>query len=155
MTDGMMNGWVEQAVKHDMFSIRSGRPGKVPSDHERHSSSIVDIFRSFNQSVDQILQLKWADDLQHAKFMTALSRIVGNGLARYCEILEQKFTREMDRLSPEQEAAASRSRQEKWMQLAKEAWSNRDKIEPFQFFPEVCQRAPFYLFAPSVDINRG
>ncbi|KAI9884097.1 MAG: hypothetical protein M1823_004127 [Watsoniomyces obsoletus] len=136
MTDGMMVGWVEQAVKHDLFSVRPGPPDDTPSDDDRHSPSIVDVFRSFNQSIDQILQLHWADELQHAKFMTAISKAVGGGLARYCEILEQRFTREMDRLTPEQEAAANRGRQEKWMQLAKEAWANKEKIEPFQFYPQ-------------------
>ena len=69
--------------------------------------------------------------------MTALAKIIGAGITRYCEIAEQKFIREMDRLTPEQEAASNQSRQEKWMQLAKDAWSNKEKIEPFQFFPEV------------------
>jgi hypothetical protein len=43
----------------------------------------------------------------------------------------------MDRLSPAQEAAAAKTKQEKWMQLAKDAWNNKEKIEPFQFYPEV------------------
>ncbi|KAA8576637.1 hypothetical protein EYC84_006726 [Monilinia fructicola] len=109
----------------------------IPSDDERHSVSIIDIFRLFNQMADQIFQLNWADPIQHAKFMTALSKSFGIGLARYCEVIEQKFSKEMDRLSPAQEAAASQSKQEKWMQLAKEAWNNKEKIEPFQFYPEV------------------
>lgn len=133
-----MLDWVDQAVKQDHFHVRTqGATNHTPTNDERHSVSIIDIFRSFNQTIDQIVQLHWGNELHHARFMTALARIIGNGLARYCEILEQKFTREMDRLSPEQEAAASRTRQEKWMQLAKDAWSNKEKIEPFQFFPEV------------------
>jgi hypothetical protein len=68
--------------------------------------------------------------------MTSLSKAIGNGIARYCEIVEQIFTKEMDRLSPEQEAAATQTRQEKWMQLAKDTWNNKEKIEPFQFYPE-------------------
>ena len=138
LMDEKVVGWVDQAIRHDDFKVRSGPGQEPPSDDDRHSTSVVDVFRSFNQSVDQIVQLNWADELQHAKFMTAMSRTIGLGVTRYCEIVEQRFSKEMDRLTPEQEAAASRSRQEKWMQLAKEAWSNKDKIEPFQFFPEVC-----------------
>ncbi|RAL63192.1 hypothetical protein DID88_004271 [Monilinia fructigena] len=127
---------VDQAIKQDQFQVRSDHPDNVPSDDERHSVSIIDIFRLFNQMADQIFQLNWADPIQHAKFMTALSKSFGIGLARYCEVIEQKFSKEMDRLSPAQEAAASQSKQEKWMQLAKEAWNNKEKIEPFQFYPE-------------------
>lgn len=137
MTDEKMIGWVEQAIRQDNFAVRSERPHGSLSDDERHSVSVIDVFRSFNQSIDQIIRLRWNDELQHAKFMTALARTVGNGVARYCEVVEQKFAKEMDRLSPEQEAAANRSRQEKWVQLAKEAWSNKEKVEPFQFFSEV------------------
>ena len=43
----------------------------------------------------------------------------------------------MDRLSPEQEMALQQTRQEKWMKMAKEAISSKEKIEPFQFFPEA------------------
>ena len=137
ITDSTILTWVDGAVKQDDFKVRKKGAEDIPTDDERHSLSIIDIFTSFNQTIDRITQLNWDDDLQYAKFMTALSRTVGAGLARYCEIVEQKFLREMDRLTPEQEAAANQSRQEKWMQLAKDAWANKEKIEPFQFFPEV------------------
>ncbi|KAI9825638.1 MAG: hypothetical protein M1832_000982 [Thelocarpon impressellum] len=136
MTDEKITDWVEQAVKQDDFRVRTEHEDQIPTDDERHSVSVIDIFRSFNQSIDQIAQLNWDDDLQYAKFMTALSKTIGAGLMRYCDILEQRFTKEMDRLTPEQEATAGQTRQERWMQLAKDAWNNREKIEPFQFFPE-------------------
>lgn len=136
MTDANLVGWVENAVKQDSFSLGSEHPDQILMDDERHSVSVVDIFRSFNQSIEQIVNLNWDDDLQYAKFMTTLSKAIGVGLSRYCELVEQKFSKEMDRLTPEQEAAARQTRQEKWMQLAKDAWSNKEKIEPFQFLPE-------------------
>ncbi|KAF2276935.1 uncharacterized protein EI97DRAFT_489478 [Westerdykella ornata] len=133
-TDANIVGWVENAFKADLFKIESQNPD--PSDDERHSVSVVDIFRSFNQSVQQIISLNWDDDLQYAKFMTALSKSIGRGLARYCELLEQKFSKEMDRLTPEQEAAARQTRQEKWISMAKDFYGQKDTIEPFQFWPE-------------------
>lgn len=142
-TDKLFVGWVENAVKQDNFSVRTEQPHQVPTDDQRHSLSVMDIFRSFNQAIETIVQLNWDDDLQYAKFMTAISKSVGAGVARYCELLEHKFTREMDRLTPEQEAAARQTRQEKWIQMAKDTWSNKEKIEPFQFFSEVCR--PFFL----------
>lgn len=137
ITGEAIGSWVDEAVKQDNFQVRPTSPGHIPSEDERHSVSVIDIFTSFNQTIDRIVQLNWDDDLQYAKFMTALAKVVGNGIARYCDVLEQRFSKEMDRLTPEQEASANQTRQEKWMQLAKDAWSNKEKIEPFQFLPEV------------------
>lgn len=137
MTGEAIPSWVDEAVKQDNFKARTSTSGQIPTEEERHSVSVIDIFTSFNQTIDRIVQLNWDNDLQYAKFMTALAKVVGNGIARYCDVVEQKFSNEIDRLTPEQEASANQTRQEKWMQLAKDAWSNKEKIEPFQFFPEV------------------
>jgi hypothetical protein len=135
VTDANLIGWVENAFKADQFQIESQNP--VPDDEERHSVSVVDMFRSFNQSIEQIVGLNWDDDFQYAKFMTAVSKSIGIALARYCELVEQKFGREMDRMTPEQEAAARQTRQEKWITMAKDLYTQREKVEPFQFYPEV------------------
>lgn len=123
-------------MKQDSFTVRTESPNEIPTEDQRHSVSVIDIFSSFNQTIDRIVRLNWDDDLQYAKFMTALAKVVGMGIARYCELVEQKFTREMDRLIPEQQATASQSTQEKWLRIAKDTWTSKDKIEPFQFFPE-------------------
>lgn len=129
--------WVEQALRQDAFAIRANESIEFAPDELKHSVSVIDIFRSFNQVAEQLIQLGWDDDFQYAKFMTALSKSIGKGVAIYCESLEQLFTKEMDRLSPEQEAALHKTTQEKWMQMAKDAWTNKEKMEPFQFLPEV------------------
>lgn len=134
MTDQNLVGWVDNAFKADQFQIQSQNP--VPADDERHSVSVVDIFRSFNQSIEQIAGLNWDDDVQYAKFMTAASKSIGIALARYCELVEGKFGREMDRLTPEQEAASRQTKQEKWISMAKDLYMQKEKIEPFQFYPE-------------------
>ena len=136
MTEASIADWVNQAIKQDNFHVRS-EGSDIPTEDQRHSVSVIDIFSSFNQTIDKIVELKWDDDLQYAKFMTSLARIVGAGITRYCEVVEQKFSKEMDRLTPEQEAARNKSTQEKWLSLAKDAWNNKEKIEPFNFFPEV------------------
>jgi hypothetical protein len=135
MTDKNLIGWVDNAVKADQFQIQSQNP--IPSDDERHSVSVVDVFRSFNQSIEQIAALNWDDDVQYAKFMTAVSKSIGIALARYCELIEQKFAREMDRLTPEQEAAARQTKTQQYLSMAKEMYNQKDRIEPFQFYPEV------------------
>ncbi|KAF2402012.1 hypothetical protein EJ06DRAFT_555612 [Trichodelitschia bisporula] len=130
MTESSITGWVEGAVKQDNFEITPN------NDDQRHSVSVVDIFRSFNECIEQVAQLNWDDDLQYAKFMTAMAKAVGLGIAKYCDLVEQIFAKEMDRLTPEQEAERQQSRQERWMQLAKDAWANKERVEPFQFLPE-------------------
>ena len=138
MTDNKVMDWVEQAIKKDHFTVRADDSTEVAPEEYRHSVSVIDIFRSFNQVVEQFVRLEWDDDFQYAKFMTALSKTMGKGVSKYCESLEQMFAKEMDRLSPDQEAAMNQTAQEKLVQLAKEAWTSKEKIEPFQFFPEVC-----------------
>lgn len=144
MTEAAIVDWVDQAVKQDPFTVRTEHSN--PTEDLRHSVSVIDIFSSFNQTINRIVQLKWDDRLQYAKFMTSLAKVIGIGIARYCELLEQKFTREMDRLTPEQEAAANQTKQEKWLRIAKDAWNNKEKIEPFHFFPEVCALSPYRVY---------
>lgn len=137
LTDQSVMEWVNQAIRQDQFTVHGGElTGVVPEDN-RHSVSVIDIFRSYNQVVENLIGLEWDNDLQYAKFMTALSNSMGKGVAKYCESLEQMFAREMDRLTPEQEAALNQTTQEKLMQFAKDTWTNKDKIEPFQFSSEV------------------
>jgi SOS response regulatory protein OraA/RecX len=137
LTDQKVMEWVEQALRQDGFAVQSSNSAELVDENARHSVSVIDIFRSFNQVIEQMAELDWADEFQYAKFMTALSKSIGRGVARYCEAVEQMFAKEMDRLSPDQEAALNQTAQEKFMQFAKEAWTNKEKIEPFQFFPEV------------------
>ncbi|RMZ78361.1 hypothetical protein DV738_g3841, partial [Chaetothyriales sp. CBS 135597] len=136
ITEEQVIGWVANAVGQDDFSVRTKEAGQVPTEDQRHSVSVIDIFKSFNQIVEQVAQLNWDDDLTYAKFMTAVAKAVGNGVTKYCDLVDQMFSKEMDRLTPEQEAAATMSRQEKWMQLAKDAWNNTQRVEPFQFYPQ-------------------
>ncbi|KAL7275660.1 hypothetical protein RUND412_001393 [Rhizina undulata] len=139
ITDSKVIGWVDNAIKEDSFVITvREEQGREPTDEERHTVSVVDIFRSFNQTVETLTKLEWKDDLQYARFMTSLSKTLGSGIARYCEVVEKLFAHEMDRQTPEQEAAANQTRQQKWLAMARDAWSNKDKIEPFQFAPESC-----------------
>ncbi|KAJ5175530.1 uncharacterized protein N7482_001407 [Penicillium canariense] len=136
LTDQSVMEWVDQSIRQDAFTVRGGGTGAVVPEDNRHSVSVIDIFRSFNQVVENLIGLEWDDDLQYAKFMTALSNSIGKGVAKYCESLEQMFAREMDRLTPEQEAVLNQTTQEKLMQFAKDTWTNKVKIEPFQFSSE-------------------
>ncbi len=135
--DDKMEGFVDGAIKQDLFKVRTRHEGDIPTDDERHSVSIIDIFTLFSQTIDQMLQLNWSDENHVARFMTALAKSFAAGIGRYCEIVEQQFAREMDRQSAQEAAAASKTAQERFLQYAKDAWNARDKIEPFQFYPTV------------------
>ncbi|KAI1333303.1 hypothetical protein F5Y16DRAFT_9347 [Xylariaceae sp. FL0255] len=130
--------FVGQAIKQDQFQTRGQGTGQAPLDSERHSHSIIDMFQLFHQTADQIFQLEWDNDVHYARFMTALSKIFANGIAQYCEVVDSRFVKEMDTPRPnEQEAAASaQTAQGRFMQYAKDAWNTKEKIEPFQFYPE-------------------
>ncbi|KAJ5605100.1 hypothetical protein N7510_010254 [Penicillium lagena] len=136
LTDQSVLEWVNQATRQDAFIVRADQMNDMASEDARHSVSAIDIFRSFNKVVEDLVHLEWDDDFQYAKFMTALSSSISKGVAKYCETLEQIFSREMDRLTPDQEAALNQTTQEKLMQFAKDTWTSKEKIEPFQFSSE-------------------
>jgi hypothetical protein len=143
-TDSKIIDWIEGAVAHDDFQVRQDpkdkEQGLPPKDDERHSQSSSDVYRIFNQSIEQIVKLEWDDDLQYAKFMTAMSKSISKGIARYCELLEKKFAKEMDRQTPEQEAKAQQTQRDKWISAARDFYATGgrggEKIEPFQFWAE-------------------
>lgn len=143
--DSKVLGWVEAATRQDTHMLQWPEGEEIGE--KRHTSSVVDIFRSFNQSIDAIKKLEWQNEYQYAKFMTILSKILGKGIMRYCEELECLFTHEMTRKTPEEEAAATQTRQQKWMAMAKEAWSNKEKVEPYQFALESCLKLNNIEFA--------
>lgn len=145
-TASRMVGLVEAAIKQDQFQIRGDNPNLMPRDDQRHSVSIIDMFMLFNQTVDQVCKLQWDNDEHHARFMTALAGTFSEGIGKYCETVEQRFTKEMDRPTAEELAAQNMTTQEKWMQYAKDAWTSREKPEPFHFYPEVSSDA-LNLFA--------
>lgn len=135
-TNAQVIEWVEQSIKNDDFQTRNENKQLSPTEDQRHSTSVLDVFRFFNQVVDQIKHLNWRDELALAKFMTALAKALSQGITRYCEVVDDMFSKEMDRLTPEQRAAQNSTRQEKYMKMAKEVWLQDNKMEPFQFYPE-------------------
>jgi hypothetical protein len=137
VAESKMDDHIVEAVKQDKFTVRTKSPEDVPSDSQRHSVSIIDVFTLFNQTAEQIFQLGWDNDVHYARFMTALARVFANGIGRYCELVWEIFQKEMDRPSAQEVAMASMSAQEKFLQYAREAWNNKEKVEPFQFYAEV------------------
>lgn len=136
--ESKMEDYVQESIKQDNFHVRTQNPEATPTDAERHSVSIIDLFTLFNQTVDQVFQLGWDDDVHHAKFMTALAKAFAAAIGRYCEIVEHDFAIEMNKPREEAEVAEAKTAQEKFMKYAKDAWNTKDRIEPFQFYAQVC-----------------
>ncbi|KAK6522531.1 hypothetical protein TWF281_001974 [Arthrobotrys megalospora] len=123
--------WVDNALKGEEFKVKSEN-GTMAND--RHSISVEDVFRSFIQNIKALKDLNWADEYQEAKFFTALAKSIGTGLMYYCEKVENMFTQEMDRVTPEQEAARNKTQKEKLLAY----FNSKEKVDPFNFLPETC-----------------
>lgn len=135
LAEGRMVEFVENAIRQDTFQMRSKEPS--PPDDQRHSVSIIDLFSLFSTSQRQVDELEWNNELHIAQFMTTLAHGFATGLERYCEEVGKMFAADLDRLSPEEIAAASRTAQEKFLQYAKDAWNTKEKPQPFQFSAKV------------------
>ncbi|KAJ0355121.1 hypothetical protein COL154_000712 [Colletotrichum chrysophilum] len=135
----MMVDFVGNAINIDDFEVRKRSPDDIPSDAERHSLSIIDMFMFFRQTTEQVYQLEWDSDVHHARFMTALARSFAAGIGQYCEEVEKMFAKEMDRPTAQDEAAANKTTQEmfkQYAQIARDAWNSKEAPEPFQFYPQ-------------------
>jgi hypothetical protein len=128
---------VENAIKQDKFQVRDDSADEPPPDSQRHSVSIIDVFRLFRETADEVFNVGWDNDVHYARFMTTLARSFSLGIGRYCEVVWERFSKEMDRPSAQEIAAAQMTAQEKFLQMAKDAWNTKERVEPFQFYPEV------------------
>lgn len=121
--------WVTSSVSTDIFKIENPEHGC--------SVSILDLFKSFNQTVDVIINMKWPDPYQNARFMTSLSQTVSKGLDQYCNMIEELFMHEM--FPPEtEEPAHPQAKQPYWLVKAKMTIAGDKKVEPFLIKPQTC-----------------
>jgi hypothetical protein len=132
-----MEALIENAVKQDQFQLVSNKPDGYVEDSARHSTSIVDMFSLFNQTLKSVEDLKWRAPVHVARFKKALSKSFAAGIVRYCEIVESRFVKEMDRETAQEVVATTKTAQEKFLQYARDALTTKERIEPFQFYPEV------------------
>ncbi|CAG8512939.1 13450_t:CDS:10 [Ambispora leptoticha] len=127
MTDNKTPEWVHSAISVDEF--------KPISSTDRNSSSVVDLFTSFNQTIEFLKRLNWPNEYQFARFMTSLSRTICKALEQYCTKMEVLFRADM---FPEEERAQETQKQSAWYVRAKTAIASDEKIIPFDFKPELC-----------------
>ncbi|KZT37680.1 hypothetical protein SISSUDRAFT_987298 [Sistotremastrum suecicum HHB10207 ss-3] len=127
VTDNRTLQWVQNAVAADKFE---------PEEGSTTSSSIVDLFDSLRSPISFLLDLKWPDGYQNARFFTGLSKSISKAVEHYCRSIEELFMAEMfprptDHLQPQKQSA--------WLEKAKQTIQiGEKKIEPFSFQPASC-----------------
>ncbi|CAG8562263.1 3276_t:CDS:10 [Acaulospora colombiana] len=109
-TKSKTSDWVTTAINVDEF--------KAVSTTDTHSSSVVDLFTSFNQTIDFIKKLDWPNKYQSALYMTSMSGAISEALEKYCDAIEERFKKEM---IPEEDAEHAMSKQSNWYIKAKNA----------------------------------
>jgi hypothetical protein len=146
--DEQMDVLIDNAIKQDQFQLVSSKPDGYVEDSARHSTSIVDVFSLFNQTLKSVEDLKWQDPIHVARFKKTLSKSFAAGIGRYCEVVESRFAKEMDRQTAQEMVATTKTAQEKFLQYARDALTAKERIEPFHFYPEVrkrCSPKPPYI----------
>ncbi|BGP51587.1 hypothetical protein JCM10450v2_007535 [Rhodotorula kratochvilovae] len=128
-TDTQTSEWVNRAIGKDRFE---------PEETATHSSSIVDLIDSCKAPVDFILNLKWPNEFEHAKFLTGLSRTIAKSIEQYANQLEAMFVDEMFPRKTDEPPTQDVARPSAWLTKAKMVVQGDKKIEPFVFTPASC-----------------
>ncbi|KAJ3381727.1 hypothetical protein HDU84_004891, partial [Entophlyctis sp. JEL0112] len=85
LSDTKINEWVENAVSVDDFqSLISG-----------HSSSVLDIFTSFQQQLDFVMSLNWPSEIDVSIFIGNLIENIGFGLEKYVQLMKKLITSDL------------------------------------------------------------
>ncbi|KAI9243823.1 hypothetical protein BDA99DRAFT_529801 [Phascolomyces articulosus] len=123
--------WVENAIKQDEF--------KPINETAVHSSSIVDLFSMFHQSVDFVQNLQWPNETQRCRFLTALSKVFAIALEQYTNTLEHFV---LEEISPpqqnENDPSTAPSFLDKARYLTGSHGGTKEEATPADFTPELC-----------------
>nr|CAG8561270.1 593_t:CDS:10 [Entrophospora candida] len=125
-TNDKTRDWIDSVIRNDVFKPVS------PTDY--HSSSVVDLFTLFNQSIDSLKNLNWPNQHQFAKFMTCLSKTVCKALEQYCGEIDRLYK---DDLSIVENPEKLATKQSAWYVSAKTAIASK-KVLPFDIKPKLC-----------------
>ncbi|GJN93965.1 hypothetical protein Rhopal_007026-T1 [Rhodotorula paludigena] len=129
MTDTQTSEWVNRAISKDRFE---------PEETATHSSSVVDLIESCKAPVNWLLALKWPNEYDHARFLTALSRTIAKSIEQYSNQLEAMFIDEMFPRKPDEALNQDVARPSAWLTKAKMVVQGDKKIEPFEFKAASC-----------------
>ncbi|KAG8852602.1 hypothetical protein FRB96_008601 [Tulasnella sp. 330] len=136
-TDMQTAQWVHTAITIDKFE---------PEGPEGHSSSIIDLFENLKSPVDFLLDLKWPDDHQEARFFTSLSKTAAKLIEEYSRRVEDLF---MEEMFPRVVQEVQPVKQFGFIEKAKLTIAGEKKVEPFNFTSSSCVKLN------NVDAARG
>ncbi|KPV71926.1 uncharacterized protein RHOBADRAFT_9273, partial [Rhodotorula graminis WP1] len=149
-TDTQTSEWVNRAISKDKVRpslhlvtvfepILTSSPSQFePEETATHSSSIVDLIDSCKAPVEFILNLKWPNEYENAKFLTGLSRTIAKSIEQYANQLEAMFVEEMFPRKANEPPTQDVARPSAWLTKAKMVVQGDKKIEPFVFQPASC-----------------
>ncbi|KAG0169801.1 hypothetical protein DFQ30_003238, partial [Apophysomyces sp. BC1015] len=123
--------WVENAIKQDEFQCINESAG--------HSSSIIDLFTMFHESVDFVQNLQWPNELQRCRFLTVLSKVISVSLEQYTNTIEEMITDDIyPRVERDVDGTSNTFLDKARNQLIGSRHSTKVEDIPSDFTPELC-----------------
>lgn len=127
----LATSWVDPAIEADQWEPLDESEGVM------YSSSVADMFTSLGTALAVVSELKWDNPIHVAQFYTLLMSGVSTAVCRYASRLFQLFSEELELLDDKKETKY-KTRQEKWMAMAKNAMSGSEPVTPYQFKKSTC-----------------
>jgi C2 domain/MUN domain len=121
--------WVDPAIESDKFLPIDVEAGAL------NSSSVNDIFTSFNSGLSLIRDFHWKNQVHVAQLHTILLKGISSATSRYANRLFQLFMEELR--AKDDEANRVKSRQDKWIAMAKTAVNFKEKFVPYNFLSQT------------------
>ncbi|KAJ3131843.1 hypothetical protein HK100_005936, partial [Physocladia obscura] len=81
LSEKKINEWIQNAIAVDDFNLQSSG----------HSSSVFDIFISFQQQIEFILRLNWPSDYDTQRYIWKIVENIGEGLEKYAHLMKQSI----------------------------------------------------------------
>lgn len=121
--------WVDPAVESDKFVPIDADAGAL------NSTSVNDLFASFNSALALIRDLRWKNQIHVAQIQTILLKGISAATCRYSNRLFQLFMEELR--AKDDETNRVKTRQDKWIAIAKTAVNVKERFVPFNFLTQT------------------
>jgi hypothetical protein len=78
-------------------------------------------------------------------------KVIDKAIGQFCMMMERDFA---DEMNIQEDLATQQTDQEGWIRRIKGAMAGDEKVEPFQFKPQVCPLTVYLLInSPSSDLT--
>lgn len=126
----LATSWVDPAIDADKWEPMDEGEGIM------YSSSVADMFTSLGTALAIISELHWDNPVHVAQFYTTLMNGVSVAVCKYASRVFQLFSEELE--LEDDKKVKYKSRQEKWMAMAKNAMAGSAPLTPYQFKKTTC-----------------